>query len=92
MAYDNHTQACLMAPTELLAQQHAQTLVAYCESLHFYRTLTGSTKQAERKIIQQLQTGELHFIVGTHALLENPIQFKNLGLCIIDEQHRFGVA
>lgn len=94
MAYDNHTQACLMAPTELLAQQHAQTLVAYCESLHIsIALLTGSTKQAERKkIIQQLQTGELHFIVGTHALLEDPIQFKNLGLCIIDEQHRFGVA
>lgn len=94
MAIDNGTQACLMAPTEILAEQHYRGLLEYTEKMGLkLELLTGSTKQAKRKAIHQaLESGELNMIVGTHALLEEKVQFKTLGLCIIDEQHRFGVA
>ncbi len=93
LALDNGFQACLMAPTEILANQHFAGLTELAKPLGInIRILTGSTKTSERKIIhEQLESGELHIIIGTHALLEDKVQFKNLGLAIIDEQHRFGV-
>lgn len=94
MATDNAKQACLMAPTEILAQQHFESLSAYSSALNLsVALLTGSTKAKEkREIIERIKSGELNMVVGTHALIESPIQFKELGMCIIDEQHRFGVA
>ena len=94
MALDNNYQACLMAPTEILAQQHYQGLSELIGPQgHRIELLTGSVKTAARKpILADLASGELLFIVGTHALLEDPVVFKNLGLVVIDEQHRFGVA
>ncbi|QNF33315.1 ATP-dependent DNA helicase RecG [Adhaeribacter swui] len=94
IAHDNGAQACLMAPTEILADQHYVGLKQYADKLGILiGKLTGSTKQSERRILhEQLQSGEMSMIVGTHALLEDVVKFKNLGLCIIDEQHRFGVA
>jgi ATP-dependent DNA helicase RecG len=94
MALDNGAQACLMAPTEILADQHYTGLKAFADVLGIsIAKLTGSSKTSERKVIhEQLLNGELQIIVGTHALLEDVVQFKNLGLCVIDEQHRFGVA
>lgn len=94
MAVDNNAQACLMAPTEILAHQHYQGLKEYAKALGLHiAILTGSTKKSERRILHEmLRSGDLHLLVGTHALLEDEVQFKNLGLCIIDEQHRFGVA
>ncbi len=94
MAIDNQSQACLMAPTEILTDQHFVNVMFWAEKLGLKTAkLTGSTKKAERKIILEgLASGEIHLLVGTHALLEDPVQFKNLGLCVIDEQHRFGVA
>ncbi|HFX17716.1 MAG TPA: ATP-dependent DNA helicase RecG, partial [Flavobacteriales bacterium] len=94
MAVDNGYQAALLAPTEILAQQHYEGLRIFAEELGLQiKLLTGSTKQKERKeIAEKLLSGELHFLVGTHAILEDKVQFKNLGLAIIDEQHRFGVA
>ncbi|MFD2552185.1 helicase-related protein [Bizionia sediminis] len=94
MALDNQYQACLMAPTEILATQHYQGLLAWCKQLNIsIKLLTGSTKKAERKEIHAgLVSGQLQMLVGTHALLEDSVIFKNLGLAIIDEQHRFGVA
>jgi ATP-dependent DNA helicase RecG len=94
MAIDNEAQACLMAPTEILADQHYKGLKEFADKLNIsIAILTGSTKQKERRIIHEgLESGELKIIIGTHALLEDVVQFKNLGLCIIDEQHRFGVA
>lgn len=94
MAIDNDAQTCLMAPTEILADQHYKGLKPFADSLSIpIALLTGSTKTKERKIIhEQLLSGELKIIIGTHALLEDVVQFKNLGLCVIDEQHRFGVA
>ncbi|WAC09859.1 ATP-dependent DNA helicase RecG [Dyadobacter pollutisoli] len=93
-ALDNDAQACLMAPTEILTDQHYQGLKKFADLLGVtIGKLTGSTKKKEREIIhKQLLDGSLHIIVGTHALIEDIVQFKNLGLCIIDEQHRFGVA
>jgi ATP-dependent DNA helicase RecG len=87
-------QAALMAPTELLAMQHYNGLLPFTKSMNLrIALLTGSSKTAERKaILQMLRDGDLHFIVGTHALLEDRVQFKELGLAIVDEQHRFGVA
>lgn len=93
IAIDNGFQACMMAPTEILAQQHFNGIseLLLGTGIHV-RLLTGSTKTAERKVIhQELEEGSLHIIVGTHALLEDKVKFKNLGLAIIDEQHRFGV-
>ncbi len=93
MAVDNGAQACLMAPTEILSIQHYQGLKEFADMLGIQiDLLTGSTKTAKRREIhQRLLSGELHVLVGTHALLEDVVQFKNLGLCVIDEQHRFGV-
>ena len=94
IAIDNDTQACLMAPTEILADQHFKNLKEYGDKMGIkIGKLTGSTKKRERvEIFEELLSGELKIIVGTHALLEDTVQFKNLGVCIIDEQHRFGVA
>ena len=94
MALDNGFQACLMAPTEILSVQHYNGLLEYCNKLNInMKILTGSSKTSERKKIHAaLETGELQILIGTHALLEDKVKFKNLGLAIIDEQHRFGVA
>jgi ATP-dependent DNA helicase RecG len=93
IALDNGFQSCLMAPTEILATQHFNGLTELAKDLNInIKLLTGSTKTAERKIIhEELENGSLHIIIGTHALLEDKVQFQNLGLAIIDEQHRFGV-
>ncbi|SHJ13988.1 ATP-dependent DNA helicase RecG [Flavobacterium terrae] len=93
LAIDNGFQACIMAPTEILANQHFNGISELAEPLGInIKLLTGSTKTADRRIIhEELENGTLHIIVGTHALLEDKVQFKNLGLAIIDEQHRFGV-
>ncbi len=93
LALDNGFQSCLMAPTEILANQHFFGLSELAKDLNInIKILTGSTKTSERKIIHEaLEDGSLHIIIGTHALLEDKVQFKNLGLAIIDEQHRFGV-
>ena len=94
LAIDNGFQACLMAPTEILANQHFLGLSELAKTANInIQLLTGSTKTAERKIIHEaLENGSLHILIGTHALLEDKVQFKNLGLAVIDEQHRFGVA
>jgi ATP-dependent DNA helicase RecG len=94
LAADNGYQSCLMAPTEILARQHFAGLKKLLKDLPVnIRILTGSTKTAERReILRQLETGEIQLIVGTHAVIEDTVQFKNLGLAIVDEQHRFGVA
>lgn len=86
-------QATLMAPTEVLAEQHYHKLVSWFNLLHLpVELLTGSTRIAKRKqILAELATGELPLLVGTHALIEDPVQFDKLGLVVIDEQHRFGV-
>lgn len=93
LALDNDFQACIMAPTEILATQHFESIQDFSEKLNInIRLLTGSTKTAQRKIIhEELENGKLQILVGTHALLEDKVQFKNLGLAVIDEQHRFGV-
>jgi ATP-dependent DNA helicase RecG len=94
IALDNGYQACLMAPTEILANQHFETLKKMLGGLPVeFRLLTGSTKKTERnEIHQSLRDGSLQILTGTHALIEETVQFNNLGLVIIDEQHRFGVA
>ncbi|MBE0646963.1 MAG: ATP-dependent DNA helicase RecG [Bacteroidales bacterium] len=94
IALDNGYQACIMAPTEILANQHFQTISTMVKDMGVeVRLLTGSTKSADRKEIQEsLIGGDIHFMIGTHALLEEYVRFKNLGLVVIDEQHRFGVA
>lgn len=94
MAIDGGTQACIMAPTEILAGQHYEGLKDFTEKLGLkIALLTGSTRKKARTVIhEELLSGELHLIVGTHALLEDKVQFKQLGLAVIDEQHRFGVA
>ena len=93
IAIDNGFQSCLMAPTEILAQQHYNGISELLLGTGInVRLLTGSTKASERKLIyQELENGTLHIIIGTHALLEDKVKFKKLGLAIIDEQHRFGV-
>ena len=93
LALDNGFQACLMAPTEILANQHFMGLSELAIPLNLnIKLLTGSVKIADRRIIhEELENGSLHILIGTHALLEDKVQFKNLGLAIIDEQHRFGV-
>jgi len=94
MALDNNFQACLMAPTEILSVQHYNGLLELCKPLNIkIELLTGSSKTSKRKEIHSaLESGELQILIGTHALLEDKVKFKNLGLAIIDEQHRFGVA
>ncbi|MDP6908456.1 MAG: ATP-dependent DNA helicase RecG, partial [Flavobacteriales bacterium] len=93
LAIDNEYQAALMAPTEILAEQHFATITEFLKKLNLHiALLTGSTKATERKTLhEQLETGEIHILIGTHALIEDVVQFKNLGLVIVDEQHRFGV-
>jgi ATP-dependent DNA helicase RecG len=94
LAIDNGFQACLMAPTEILANQHFLGIQKLVKDLGInIALLTGSIKKSARKIIHaQLESGELHILIGTHALLEDKVKYKNLGLAIVDEQHRFGVA
>ena len=94
IALDNGFQACLMAPTEILSVQHYNGLYEMCNKLNIsIKLLTGSTNTSERKKIHEsLENGELQILIGTHALIEDKVKFKNLGLAIIDEQHRFGVA
>ncbi len=93
IAIDNGFQACLMAPTEILSVQHYNGLVELCNKLNTsIELLTGSTKTSKRREIhEKLENGELDILIGTHALLEDKVKFKNLGLAIVDEQHRFGV-
>ena len=94
LAVDNSYQACLMAPTEILAQQHFRTIQSMLEKINVpVQLLTGSTKAAERKkMLKELADGSLKILIGTHAVIEEMVQFNNLGLVVIDEQHRFGVA
>lgn len=94
LAIDNGYQAALMAPTEILATQHYETLSKQLVDMPVnVALLTGSTKQKDRKqIFSDLADGTLNILIGTHALIENDVVFKKLGLCIVDEQHRFGVA
>lgn len=94
MAADNGYQGALMAPTEILATQHYETLSEWGRQIGInVRLLTGSTRAAERREIHAgLTDGSIHIIVGTHALIEDSVSFRNLGLVVIDEQHRFGVA
>jgi len=94
IALDNGFQACLMAPTEILANQHYATISKFLKGMNVtVDLLTGSTKKARRKEIHpMLQSGELHIIIGTHALIEDAVKFSKLGLVVVDEQHRFGVA
>ena len=94
LAADNGFQSCIMAPTEILAQQHFKSITKLLQNTQIeIRLLTGSTKTKERKeILQGLVEDTIHFVVGTHALIEEVVQFKNLGLVVVDEQHRFGVA
>ena len=94
LAIDNGYQACLMAPTEILAGQHFMGIQELLKDMPVtISLLSGSTKKSDRKIIhEQLENGKLHILIGTHALLEDKVKYKNLGLAIVDEQHRFGVA
>ena len=94
IAIDNDFQTCLMAPTAILSVQHYNNLVDLCKELKLsISLLTGSTKASKRREIHEnLENGTLNILIGTHALLEDKVKFKNLGLAIIDEQHRFGVA
>lgn len=93
LANDNGYQACMMAPTEILARQHYASVVELVsDDLVKVAILTGNTKKKERNILhEQLENGEIDILIGTHALIEDKVQFKNLGLVVIDEQHRFGV-
>ena len=94
IAVDNGFQACLMAPTEILAEQHLATIQEFLKGLDVkVELLTGIVKGKKRKeVLEQLVTGEIDILVGTHALIEETVQFKNIGLAVVDEQHRFGVA
>lgn len=93
LAIDNGCQACLMAPTEILAQQHFATLSRFTERLKVrIALLMGSTKKRERESLHAgLQSGEIDILIGTHAVIEDEVRFHNLGIVVIDEQHRFGV-
>lgn len=94
IAMDNGYQTAFMAPTETLAIQHYNTIEKFLKDMPVeVRLLTGSTKNGDRKEIEEgLDKGTIHILIGTHALLEERVQFKNLGFVVIDEQHRFGVA
>ena len=94
IAIDNGFQACLMAPTEILASQHFNTIIKMLDGIGIkVSLLTGSTRKSARRIIEEaLTNSSLKILIGTHALIEDNVQFSNLGLVIIDEQHRFGVA
>jgi ATP-dependent DNA helicase RecG len=94
MAVDNGFQSCIMAPTEILARQHFETISIYLEKQDIkVAILTGSTKIKDRRTLHEnLESGEIDLLIGTHALLEDKVVFQNLALVVIDEQHRFGVA
>lgn len=94
LAIDNGFQACLMAPTEILAKQHFETIAGLVAPMDLnVALLTGSSKTKARKELHEgLENGRVHILIGTHALIEDVVVFKNLGLVVIDEQHRFGVA
>lgn len=94
IAIDNGYQTCIMAPTEILAEQHLQTFRAFLQDMPLrVELLTGNVKGKKRREIEQaLQDGSIHILIGTHAVIEDNVQFSSLGLVIIDEQHRFGVA
>ena len=93
IAIENGTQAALMAPTEILAEQHFRTLGGILEGSRYrLKLLSGASRGSERKgILQALASGGIDLVVGTHALIQEPVSFRNLGLVIVDEQHRFGV-
>lgn len=93
LAVDNHCQACMMAPTEILATQHYATVMGFLKDMDIrVALLTGSTRKKEReKILPAIASGEIQIVIGTHALIEDSVVFSALGLAIIDEQHRFGV-
>ena len=93
LAVDNHCQACMMAPTEILATQHYATAMEFLKDMDIrVALLTGSTKKKERNaILPAIASGEIQIVIGTHALIEETVVFSSLGLAIIDEQHRFGV-
>jgi len=93
IALDNGYQACIMAPTEILANQHFETIKEFLDNMGIHvGLLTGSTKKSERdKIYETLMSGKLKILIGTHALIEETVQFHKLGFAVIDEQHRFGV-
>ncbi|MEZ4951326.1 MAG: ATP-dependent DNA helicase RecG [Saprospiraceae bacterium] len=93
IAIDNGYQACLMAPTEILAQQHFISITDYLKGMDIeVAFLSGSIKGKKRKeILQRLKAGEIHILIGTHVLIEPIVEYKNLGLAVTDEQHRFGV-
>ena len=93
LAVDNGFQACMMAPTEILARQHFATICRQTEGLNLkVAILTGSSKSKERKLaLEGIASGEVDILIGTHALIEDKVQFANLGYVVIDEQHRFGV-
>ena len=94
IALDNRYQACLMAPTEILATQHYQTITAFLHDMDVrVELLTGSVKGKKRaQILEGLLTGDVHILIGTHAVIEDTVNFNSLGMVVIDEQHRFGVA
>lgn len=94
IAIDNGYQACLMAPTEILATQHYKTISKFLTEMDIeVALLTGSTKRSKRKVLhEKLLSGEINILCGTHALLEDVVQYNDLGIAIVDEQHRFGVA
>jgi len=94
IAIDNGFQACMMAPTEILAEQHLQTLRGFLKDMPVkVELLTGMVKGKRRqRILEELVTGDIQILVGTHALIEDNVEFSHLGLAVIDEQHRFGVA
>ncbi len=93
MALDNNHQACMMAPTEILAQQHFETISTLINKMQVrVELLTGSTPAKKKKAVREaVLNGDVHILIGTHALIESSVQFKQLGMAIIDEQHRFGV-
>lgn len=93
-AIDNGFQACLMAPTEILAAQHYEAISGLCAKIGLnVKLLTGSTRTAQRRLIGEgLLDGSVHILIGTHAVIEDTVQFNNLGFVVVDEQHRFGVA
>ncbi|GHV34007.1 ATP-dependent DNA helicase RecG [Bacteroidia bacterium] len=93
IAADNGFQSCMMAPTEILAQQHFNSISKFLEGMNIrVALLTGSTKQKDRRqLLDDLNNGTTHILIGTHAVIEDKVKFHHLGLCVIDEQHRFGV-
>ena len=93
IAADNNFQSCLMAPTEILARQHYNSITKFLKDMPVVIKIhTGSSSAKERKeVLKMCENGEVHILIGTHAVIENTVQFKNLGLAIVDEQHRFGV-